>query len=62
MMCEIPPSSGNFKNLLPGFGVFFLLGVVLGHCFGLFPSVPIATPKIPGAAIIEGPLTARKKK
>jgi hypothetical protein len=32
---------------------FMVLGVVLGHFFGLFPSVPIVTPKIPGAVIIK---------
>ena len=42
--------------------VFFLLRVVLGHFLGVFPSVPIATPKMPGVAIIKGPLTALKKK
>ena len=42
--------------------VFFLLRVVLGHFFGVFPSVPIVTPKMPGVVIIKGPLTARKKK
>ena len=41
---------------------FFLLRVVLGHFFGVFPSVPIVTPKMPGVVIIKGPLTARKKK
>ena len=32
------------------------------HFFGLFPSVHIVTPKMPGVVIIKGPLTARKKK
>ena len=40
---------------------FFSLRVVLGHFFGVFPSVPIVTPKMPGVVIIKGPLTARKK-
>ena len=40
---------------------FFLLRVVLGHFFGVFPSVPIVTPKMPGVVIIKGPLTSRKK-
>ena len=39
-----------------------LFGVVFGHFFRLFPSVPIVTPKMPGVVIIKGPLTARKKK
>ena len=40
----------------------FLLGVVLGHFFGLFPSIPIVTPKMPGVVVIKGPVTAHKKK
>ena len=47
---------------LAGLELFFSLRVVLGHFFGLFPSVPIVTPKMPGVVIIKGPLTARKKK
>jgi hypothetical protein len=38
-----------------------LFGVVFGHFFRLFPSVPIVTPKMPGVVIIKGPLTSRKK-
>ena len=41
---------------------FFWLRVVLGHFFGLFPSVPIATPNSPGVVIIKGPVAARKNK
>jgi hypothetical protein len=36
--------------------------VVLGHFFGLFPSVAIATPKMPGVVVIKGPATALNKK
>ena len=46
---------------LTGLEVFFSLRVVLGHFFGVFPSVPIVTPKMPGVVIIKGPETARKK-
>jgi hypothetical protein len=35
-------------------------GVVFGHFFGLFTSVPIATPKMPGVVIIKGPVTAHE--
>ena len=47
---------------LTGQEFFLLFTVVLGHFFGLFPSVPIVTPKMPGVVIIKGPITARKKK
>ena len=40
---------------------FLALGDDFRHFFGLFPSVPIVTPKMPGVVIIKGPLTARKK-
>ena len=49
-------------SLSRAWSFFFLLRVVLGHFFGLFPSVPIVTPKMPGVVIIKGPVTARKKK
>jgi hypothetical protein len=53
---------GRLANVsLAGQEFFFLLRVVLGHFFGLFPSVPIVTPKMPGVVIIKGPETARKK-
>ena len=39
-----------------------LSGVVFGHFFRLFPSVPIVTRKIPGVVVIKGPVTARKNK
>ena len=59
-------TSGNAaiygRSLSRAWGFIFLLRVVLGHFFGLFPSVPIVTPKMPGVVIIKGPLTARKKK
>ena len=41
--------------------VFFLFRVVLGHFFGLFPSVPTAIPKMPGVVIIKAPVTAHNK-
>ena len=47
---------------LAGQEVFFWLRVVLGHFFGLFPSVPMATPNSPGVVIIKGPVAARKNK
>jgi hypothetical protein len=47
---------------LAGLEGFFLFGVVLGHFFGLFPSVPMVTPRTPGAVIIFAPVTALKKK
>jgi hypothetical protein len=54
---------GRLVNVSVGaLEVFFLLRVVLGHFFGVFPPVPIVTPKMPGVVIIKGPLTARKKK
>ena len=49
-------------SLLRSWRFLSLFGVVFRHFFGLFPSVPIVTPKMPGVAIIKGPLTARKKK
>jgi hypothetical protein len=41
--------------------VFFLFRVVLGHFFGLFPSVSIVTPKMPDVVIIKAPVTAHNK-
>ena len=41
--------------------VFFFVAGGFGPFFGVFPSVPIVTPKMPGVVIIKGPLTARKK-
>ena len=41
---------------------FFLLWVVLGHFFGLFPSAPMVTPKTPGVVMIKAPVTALKRK
>jgi hypothetical protein len=62
------PSSGNTARpgrvanvALAGQEFFFLLMGGLGHFFGLFSSVPILTPKMPGVVIIKGPETARKK-
>ena len=61
----------EFEKLLSETGVicpwwpltfFFALRDEFRHFFGLFPSVPTLTPKMPGVVIIKGPLTARKKK
>jgi len=49
---------GPFSELFS----FWALWVVLGHFFGLFPSVSMVTPKTPGAVIIKAPVTALKKK
>jgi hypothetical protein len=51
--------SGNIS--LAALEVFFIVGGGFPSFFGSFPSVPIATPKIPGVVIIKGPLTAHKK-
>ena len=45
----------------PSQEVFFFVAGGFGPFFGVFPSVPIVTPKMPGVVIIKGPLTARKK-
>jgi hypothetical protein len=49
-------------SLLRAWRVLFWLRVVLGHFFGLFPSVAIATPKMPGVVIMKGPVTALNTK
>ena len=49
-------------SLLRPWRFLSLFGMVFGHFFGLFPSVPIATRKMPGVVIIKGPLTAHYKK
>jgi hypothetical protein len=47
-------------SLLRSWRFLSLSGVVFGHFFGLLPSVPIVTPKMPGVVIIKGPVTAHK--
>ena len=60
--CEKPLSETGVISPWWPLRFFLSLRVVLGHFLGVFPSVPIVTPKMPGVAIIKGPLTARKKK
>ena len=39
---------------------FLALGDDFRHFFGLFPSVSLVTPQMPGVVIIKGPLTRHK--
>jgi hypothetical protein len=51
---------GNLS--LAALEVFIIVRGGFWSFFGLFPSVPIVTRKMPGVVIIKGPLTAHKKK
>ena len=58
--CEKPLSETGVMSPWWPLTFFLALGDDFRHFFGLFPSVPILTPKMPGVVIMKGPLTGHK--